>query len=172
MSGANTQAANQRVTLVTGAGNGLGEAFAYACARRGDAVIANNRVHADRPSSAAALADALRAEGYSAGVDEHSVDADGAAEAIVANALDQFGRLDGIILNAGAYTHTSIALMDAISSVELPVVELHLSNVHAREEFRHKSYIARVAVGVICGFGAAGYPLAMDALISYLHMSK
>ena len=101
MSGANTQAANQRVTLVTGAGNGLGEAFAYACARRGDAVIANNRVHADRPSSAAALADALRAEGYSAGVDEHSVDADGAAEAIVANALDQFGRLDGIILNAG-----------------------------------------------------------------------
>jgi len=82
------------------------------------------------------------------------------------------GSHDGIILNAGAYTHTSIALMDAISSVELPVVELHLSNVHAREEFRHKSYIARVAIGVICGFGAAGYPLAMDALISHLHMSK
>ena len=101
MNGANTQAASQRVTLVTGAGNGLGEAFAYACARRGDAVIANNRVHTDRPSSAAALAEALRAAGYSAGVDEHSVDADGAAEAIVANAIDQFGRLDAIILNAG-----------------------------------------------------------------------
>ncbi|WP_324754833.1 type II 3-dehydroquinate dehydratase [Roseovarius sp. Pro17] len=74
----------------------------------------------------------------------------------------------GIILNAGAYTHTSIALMDAIASVELPVVELHLSNVHAREEFRHVSYIAPVALGVISGFGAAGYPLAMDALLTHL----
>jgi len=75
---------------------------------------------------------------------------------------------DGIILNAGAYTHTSVALMDAISSTELPVIELHLSNIHAREEFRHRSFIARVAVGVICGFGAAGYPLAMDALATHL----
>lgn len=74
----------------------------------------------------------------------------------------------GIILNAGAYTHTSVALMDAISSAVVPVVELHLSNIHAREEFRQKSYIAPVAIGQICGFGAAGYPLAMDALLSYL----
>ena len=75
---------------------------------------------------------------------------------------------DGIILNAGAYTHTSVALMDAISSIMLPVIELHLSNVHAREEFRKISYISRVATGQICGFGAAGYPLAMDALIGCL----
>ena len=74
----------------------------------------------------------------------------------------------GVILNAGAYTHTSVALMDAIASVQLPVVELHLSNIHSREEFRQHSYIAKVAVGQICGFGAAGYPLAMDALVSYL----
>ena len=78
------------------------------------------------------------------------------------------GTHDGIILNAGAYTHTSIALMDAIASVELPCVELHLSNVHAREEFRHKSYIAKVALGVICGFGAQGYRLAIDALLGHL----
>lgn len=74
----------------------------------------------------------------------------------------------GVILNAGAYTHTSVGLMDAIASIEIPVIELHLSNIHAREEFRHKSYIAPVAIGQICGFGAAGYPLAMDALAGHI----
>jgi len=75
---------------------------------------------------------------------------------------------DGIILNAGAYTHTSVALMDALASVELPCIELHLSNIHAREEFRHTSYISKVALGVICGFGAQGYPLAIRALNDHL----
>lgn len=78
------------------------------------------------------------------------------------------GRHDGIILNAGAYTHTSVALMDAISSAQVPTIELHLSNIHAREAFRHNSYIARVALGVICGFGAQGYVLAIDALRGHL----
>jgi len=71
---------------------------------------------------------------------------------------------DGIILNAGAYTHTSIALQDAIRAVKTPVIEVHISNVHQREEFRHKSMISCACVGVICGFGLDSYRLALEAL--------
>ena len=77
----------------------------------------------------------------------------------------------GVIINAGAYTHTSIALMDAISSIELPAVEVHLSNIHAREDFRQQSYISKVAIGQICGFGGLGYELALDALAARLQNS-
>ena len=75
---------------------------------------------------------------------------------------------DGIILNAGAYTHTSIALFDALTSVEMPAIELHLSNVFSREAFRHHSYISNAAIGVICGFGAHGYLLAIDAMLAHV----
>lgn len=72
---------------------------------------------------------------------------------------------DGIVLNAGAYTHTSIALQDCIRSLKAPVVEVHISNVHKREEFRHKSMISCASLGVICGFGLDSYRLAIEGII-------
>ncbi len=73
---------------------------------------------------------------------------------------------DGIILNAGAYTHTSVAIGDAISAIKTPVIEVHISNVHAREEFRHKSCISRVCKGVIAGFGMMSYEMALYYLLT------
>lgn len=77
---------------------------------------------------------------------------------------DAAGEFSGVVLNAGAYTHTSIALHDAIKLAGVPVIEVHISNVFAREAFRHHSYIAPVASGVLCGFGIEGYALALRAL--------
>jgi len=73
---------------------------------------------------------------------------------------------DGIVLNAGAYTHTSVALHDCIRSLKCPVIEVHISNVHQREEFRHKSTISAACKGVICGFGLDSYRLAVEALLA------
>lgn len=79
---------------------------------------------------------------------------------------------DGIVLNAGAYTHTSIALQDAIRAITSPVVEVHISNVHRREEFRHKSMISCACLGVICGFGLDSYRLAVEALLQANRTTK
>lgn len=75
---------------------------------------------------------------------------------------------DGIVINAGAYTHTSIAIRDAVSAVKIPTVEVHLSNIYKREEFRHHSYLASVVIGQISGFGAHSYQLGLQALIVHL----
>jgi 3-dehydroquinate dehydratase-2 len=81
------------------------------------------------------------------------------------NKMQEVGfKYDGIVLNAGAYTHTSVALHDCIRSLKCPVIEVHISNVHQREEFRHKSMISAACKGVICGFGLDSYRLAVEAL--------
>ena len=80
--------------------------------------------------------------------------------------------VEGILINAGAYTHTSIALRDALLGVGLPFVELHLSNVHARERFRHRSFLADKAVGVICGFGPISYYLALEGMVAHLRSQE
>ena len=79
---------------------------------------------------------------------------------------------DGIVINPAAYTHTSVAIRDAISAVGLPTVEIHLSNIFRREEFRHFSYISPVAIGVICGLGPEGYLLALEAIVKEINKGK
>jgi 3-dehydroquinate dehydratase II len=71
---------------------------------------------------------------------------------------------DGIVLNPGAYTHTSIAILDALRTADLPIIEVHLSNIHRRESYRRRSYVSEAAQGIICGFGGHGYLLALDAM--------
>lgn len=79
---------------------------------------------------------------------------------------------DGILINPAAYTHTSVAIRDALATIGLPVIELHLSNVHGRESFRHHSYIAPIAIGTIAGFGAFSYDLAIEAMIQHLNVAQ
>ena len=87
---------------------------------------------------------------------------------IVNKIQDSRNNFDGLIINAGGYTHTSVAIHDALKIIKTPIIELHISNIYNREEFRHKSLISKVAKGVICGFGAEGYIMALDAMKNIL----
>ncbi len=82
------------------------------------------------------------------------------------------GNHEGIIINPGALTHTSIGLLDALKGVDLPVIEVHISNIHRRESFRHQSFVSQAALGVICGLGRQGYLLAMDAMANVLNSEQ
>ena len=88
--------------------------------------------------------------------------------AIVSEIGDNIDWADGILINPAAYTHTSVAIRDALSAVTLPVIEIHLSNIYKREGFRHHSYVSPIAVGVISGFGSHSYELALNAMINIL----
>jgi 3-dehydroquinate dehydratase-2 len=94
-------------------------------------------------------------------------------EGVLVDAIhDSSDKYQGIIINAGAYTHTSIAIRDALSAVRVPTVEVHMSNIYKREDFRHHSYIAAVVIGQISGFGVQSYKLGLYALVDILRSGK
>ena len=86
---------------------------------------------------------------------------------LVEKIQDSRNNQQGLIINAGGYTHTSVAIHDALKVLKIPIIELHISNIYNREEFRHKSLISKVAKGIICGFGADGYIMALKAMSKY-----
>ena len=87
---------------------------------------------------------------------------------IVDSIQDSRKNMNGVIINAGGYTHTSVAIHDALKILKIPIIELHITNIYNREEFRHKSLISNVAKGVICGFGAEGYVMSLNAMSKFL----
>jgi len=117
--------------------------------------------------SLASIISALEAEGK--GLNHEITSLQSNAEHELIDTIQQArGKIDFIIINPGAFTHTSIAIRDAFLAVEIPFIEIHLSNVLNREPFRHRSYLADIAIGIISGFGAYGYQLALNAANHYL----
>ena len=115
------------------------------------------------------LMTSLRTEFLEMEIDDYQSNIEGELINKLQSAAESF---DGIVINAGGYTHTSVAIRDAISAIEVPVVEVHMSNIAAREEFRHNSLISAVCVGSIAGFGANSYSLGINALRTYLNQDR
>lgn len=105
------------------------------------------------------------ADQYSLNVDFFQSNDEGALISAIQDCQNHY---DGLVINAAAYTHTSIAIMDALKILQIPIIEVHLSNIHKREEFRHHSYISKVAHGVIAGFSGHSYLLALEAMLNIL----
>jgi 3-dehydroquinate dehydratase-2 len=114
---------------------------------------------------------AMEARGRADGVQIESFQSNSEGELIDRVQAAAAEGIEFIIINPGAYTHTSIALRDALAGVAIPFIEIHLSNIHAREAFRQHSYFSDIAVGVICGLGAQGYELALDAALARIRRS-
>jgi 3-dehydroquinate dehydratase-2 len=128
---------------------------------------------------AATLVDVLALCEATAKPHGHSVDfRQSNHEGVLIDALHEAGRafkageLIGVVFNAGAYTHTSVAIHDAIKGIDAPVIEVHISNVHAREDFRHHSWLSPVAAGIVVGFGVDGYRLAIDGLVARTRQAR
>jgi 3-dehydroquinate dehydratase-2 len=113
----------------------------------------------------------MEARGRADGVQIESFQSNGEGELIDRVQAAASEGIEFIIINPGGYSHTSVALRDALAAVAIPFIEVHLSNIHAREPFRHRSYFSDIAVGVICGLGAQGYELALEAALTRIRRS-
>lgn len=113
----------------------------------------------------------LNTLGASLGADVESFQSNAEGE-IVDRIQEAYGRVSGLIINPAAYTHTSVAIRDALAMLSCPIVEIHLSNIHKREPFRHHSYVSGVADGIIAGFGARGYTMALKAVLDMIRDKK
>lgn len=130
-------------------------------------LLGTREPHIYGTTTLAEIDEALRAQATAAGVELEAVQSNSEGD-IVTRIQDAKGRCDGIVMNPGGYAHTSIAIRDAIDAVSLPVVEVHLSNVHRRDAFRHKLMIAGACIGQVLGFGPRSYTLGLEALLGHL----
>ena len=134
-------------------------------------LLGTREPHIYGTTTLAEIDEGLRAQARAAGAEVESFQSNGEGE-IIGRIQSARGSADGILINPGAYSHTSYAIRDALDAVNVPAVEVHLSNVHRREEFRHKLVTAGACVGAVLGFGARGYGVALEALLGHLRAGK